>query len=77
MILRVIVSGYKKKKIDMNIGIPGPSLMTSYIPCANKEARVLPDTFPFYVSLAKSGPSAFDLLFNVYPARAGLCPLVA
>jgi len=77
VILRVIVSGYKKNKINMNIGIPGPSLMASYISCVNKEARLLPDTFPFYVSLAKSGPSAFDLLFNVYPARAGLCPLVA
>ena len=51
--------------------------MASYISYVNKEARLLPDTFPFYVSLAKSGPSAFDLLFNVYPARAGLCPLVA
>ena len=39
----------------MNIGIPGPSLMASYISYGNKEARLLPDTFPFYVSLAKSG----------------------
>ena len=67
----------KKKKKEINIGMPSPSLMASCISYVNNEARFLPDTFPFYDSLAKSGPSAFDLLFNVYPARDGLCPLVA